>query len=49
MNYGAYQAVGPLSVPLTQYYSRVAFPQASSSYISIVGTMNAFVSQRIYD
>lgn len=34
MNYGAYQS----------YYTKVAFPGASSAYIGVAGTMNAFVS-----
>lgn len=37
MNYGAYQS----------YYTKVAFPHASSAYIGVVGTMNAFVSDCI--
>lgn len=49
MNYGAYQSVSVddgsfRAIPDPQYYSRVAFPEASSAYISVVGTINAFVS-----
>mgnify|MGYP007001967065 CR=1 FL=1 len=49
MNYGAYQSVsGPshyVDAHCDQYYTKTAFPEASSAYIGIVGTINAFVSQ----